>query len=108
MVKQIPSYIKDKNHFIDKVNKFFVPFNSILVAMDVRSLYTSIPDNEGIVATKKRYDSYIRKTIPTKIITLFLALILILNNFVFNSKFYLQKKAMPWLQFVPQHMEIFS
>ena len=92
MVKQIPSYIKDINHFINKVNNFSVPVNSILVTMDVRALYTSIPNNEGIAATNKRYDSYIHKTIPTKIIT-FLALILTLNNFVFNSKFYLQIKG---------------
>ena len=88
-----PSCIKDTNHFINKVNNFSVPVNSILVTMDVRSLYTSIPNNEGIAATKKRYDSYIHKTIPTKIITTFLALILTLNNFVFNSKFYLQIKG---------------
>ena len=50
--------------------------------MDVRSLYTNMPNNEGIAATKKRYDSYIHKTIPTKIITTFLAFILTLNNFV--------------------------
>ena len=57
VVKQIPSYIKDTNHFINKVNNFSVPVNSILVTMDARSLYTSIPCNEGIAATKKRYDS---------------------------------------------------
>ena len=93
MVKQIPSYIKDTNHFIIKVRNFSVPVNSILVTMNVRSLYTSIPNNEGIAATKKRYDSYIHKTIPTNIITAFLVLILTLNNFVFNSKFYLQIKG---------------
>ena len=91
MVKQIPSYIKDTNHFINKVNNFSVLVNSILVTMDVRSLCTSIPNNGGIAATKTRYDSYIHKTIPTKIIATFLALIL--NNFVFNSKFYLQIKG---------------
>ena len=91
VVKQIPSYIKDTNHFINKVNNFSVPVNSILVTMDVRSLYTSIPNNEGIAATKKKFDSYIHKTIPTKIITTFLALILTLNNFVL--KFYLQIKG---------------
>ena len=42
-----------------------------------------MPNNEGIAATKKRYDSYIHKTIPTKIITTFLALILTLNNFAY-------------------------
>ena len=47
--------------------------------MDVRSLYTSILNNEVIAATKKRYDSYIHK-----IFTTFLALIFTLNNFVFN------------------------
>ena len=79
MVKQIPSYIKDTNHLINKVKSFSVPVNSVLVTMDVRSLYTSIPNNEGIDATKKRYNSYIHKTIPTEIITIFLALILTLN-----------------------------
>ena len=80
MVKQIPLYIKDKNPFINKVNNFSVPVNSILVTIDIRSLYTSIPNNEDIAATKKRY-SYIHKTIPTKIFTTFLAFILTLNNF---------------------------
>ena len=61
--------------------------------MDVKSLYTSIPSNEGIASVKKKYDQYLNKTIPTKIITAFLALILTLNNFIFNSKFYLQIKG---------------
>ena len=87
VVKQIPSYIKDINHFINRINNFSVPVNSVLVTMDARSLYTNIPNNEGITATKKRYDSYSHKTLPSKIITTFLALILTLNKFVFNSKF---------------------
>ena len=61
--------------------------------MDVKSLYTSIPNNEGIASVKKKYDRYLKKTIPTKIIATFLALILTLNNFIFNSKFYLQIKG---------------
>ena len=60
---------------------------------DILSLHTSIPNNEGIAATKKRYDNYIHKTLPTKIIATFLALILTLINFVFNSNFYLQIKG---------------
>ena len=92
MVKQIPSYIKDTNHFINKVNNFSVPVDSISVTMDVGLLKTSIQNNQGIATTKKRFDSYIHKFISTKIIT-FLALILTLNNFVFNSKFYQQIKG---------------
>ena len=93
VVKQIPSYIKDTNHFINKVNNFSVPVNSVLVNMDIRSLYTSMLHNEGIAATKKRYYSYIHKTIPTKIIITFLALTLTLYNFVFDSRFYPQIKG---------------
>ena len=37
MVKEIPSNIKDTNHFINKGNNFSVPVNSILVTTDVRS-----------------------------------------------------------------------
>ena len=50
----------------------------------------SVTNNEGIAPVKKKYDQYPNKTITTKIITTFLALILSLNNFIFNSKFYLQ------------------
>ena len=41
---------------------------------------------------EQKCDNYIHKTLPTKIIT-FLAVILRLNNFVFNAKFYLQIKS---------------
>ena len=76
---------------------------------DILSLYTSIPNNIGIATTKKRHDIYIHKTLLTKIITIFLVLIFTLNNFVFDSKFYLQrKKAVLWVQLVFQHMQITS
>ena len=74
------SGVKDANHFINKVTNFSVPVNSVLVTVDVRLLYMSIPNNKASAAT-------------TKIITTFLALILALNNFVFNSIFYLQIKG---------------
>ena len=61
--------------------------------MDVKSLYTSIANNEGIASVKKKYDHYPKKTIPINIITTFLALILALNNFILNLKFYLQIKG---------------
>ena len=93
LVREIPSYIKYTNDFIDKIDNFAVPPNSFLVTMDVKSLYASISKNERIALVKKKYDHYSNKTIPTKIITTFVALILTLNNFIFNSKFYLQIKG---------------
>ena len=62
--------------------------------MEVKPLYTSIPNHEGIVAVKKRYEKYTNSTIPPKpkIIAKILALNLTLNNFIFNSNFYLKQK----------------
>ena len=92
LVTEIPLYIKDTNDFISKINNVPVPPNLVLITMDVKSLYTSTPRNEGIASVKKKYYHYPKKTIP-KIITTFLALILALNNFILNSKFYLQIKS---------------
>ena len=83
-MREIPSYIKEINDFINKIDNFTVPPNSFLVTMDVKLLYTSIPNNEVIASVKNKYDQYPNKTIPTKIITTFLALILTLNNFIFT------------------------
>ena len=52
--------------------------------MDVRSLYVNIPNAEGISAVKRAFDIYSKKTTTTKVITRLLALILTLNNFVFD------------------------
>ena len=61
--------------------------------MDVKALYTNIPNNESIAAVKRKHDNYTKKTVATKVITTFLALILTLNSFIFISKFYLQIKG---------------
>ena len=45
MVKEIPSYIEDANHFMNKVNIFSVAVNSVLVTMDIKS-YPTIPNNQ--------------------------------------------------------------
>ena len=60
--------------------------------MDVKTLYTNIPNNAGIAAIKRKHDNYAKKTVATKVI-IFLALILTINNFLFNSKFCLQIKG---------------
>ena len=90
-VKELKSYVKDSTDFIRKINSMEkVPNNSILVTMDVRSLYTNIPNKEGIEAVETTLK---RKNIGTTIISTFLRLVLTQNNFVFNSQNYLQIKG---------------
>ena len=93
LVREIPSCIKDTNDFVNKINNFKVPENSFLVTIDVKALYANIPNNEGIAAVKRKHDNYTKKIVATKVITTFLGLVLTLNNFIFNSKFYLQIKG---------------
>ena len=53
IVKQIPSYVKDTSDFMSKLKAVeTVPDNSYLVSRDVKSLYTNIPNSEGIKAVK--------------------------------------------------------
>ena len=67
-----------------------IPDNSIPVTMDVRSLYTNIPNKEEIEAVGTTLK---RKNMGTRIISSSLRLVLTLNNFVFNSQNYLQIKG---------------
>ena len=76
-----------KNDFLNKTDTAKnIPANCLLLTTDVKSLYTSIPNSEGIFAVKAAYKSYPEKSVATKVIITFLAVILTLNNFMFNCK----------------------
>ena len=94
IVKGIPSYVKDKSNFLQEINNVeFFPDNSCFVWLDVKSLYTSIRNVEGIKAAKKSLGNHPKRTLVTYVITTCLALILTLNNFIFNSTNYLHTKS---------------
>ena len=66
--------------------------NSYLVSLNVRSLYTSIPNSDFIKAAKTSLEKFPWRAVATKVIATFLSLILTLSNFAFNGKSYLQTK----------------
>ena len=88
------SYLKDTTQFINFIEKRIVPKNAILVSMDVNSLYTNIPQEEGINTVCEAYESfYIRTTHPSPLthsLAGLLRLILQENSFQFKGKNYLQ------------------
>ena len=90
--KSLPSYIKDTSDFTNRINKTKdINKGTILVTLNVKSLYTNIPNNEGIEAVKSALNSISKRPIATKVIIKFLFLTLTLNNFVFNGIHFLQK-----------------
>ena len=63
LLANIPSNIKDATDSLNKLNRLDnIPDNKILVALDVTTLYSSIPHNDGIGACNKYLD---RRTLST-------------------------------------------
>ena len=97
IVPTTPSYVKDTTDFINKIAPVhdLLP-GTILCTVDVTSLYTNIPNDEGITACQKHLATY-RHLHPesghspeTASLMLLLRYVLTKNNFDFNGKHYLQ------------------
>ena len=86
------SYLKDTTDFINFTEKTKVKKRTFLVSMDVTSLYTNIPENEGIEVVCKTYENFYKDNppIPTHYLREMLRLTLKENSFQFNGKHYLQ------------------
>ena len=65
IAKAQKSYLKDNTQFINFIEKMKVPNNAILVSMDVTSLYTNIPQEEGIHTVCKAYEAFYKNDTPT-------------------------------------------
>ena len=51
LVRTIPSYIKDTTDILMKVQSLTnLPSDTLIVTLDISSLYTNIPHEEGIAA----------------------------------------------------------
>ena len=81
------SYLKDKTDFLNFIEKTKVVKDTMLVSMDVTSLYTNIPQEEGINNESFHLN---KPPIPTLYLRDMLRLILKENSFHFNGKNYLQ------------------
>ena len=57
MNKALPTYVKDSTDFIKKLENLpeEPPEGTFLVTLDVGSLYTNIPNGEGIEAVKSYF-----------------------------------------------------
>jgi len=83
-----PSYIKNTYDFVDKIKKLTIPDGSILITLDVESMYTNIDHTKGLKAVAEAltfsgpfFDSIME----------LLELSLKNNDFLFNGEWYLQK-----------------
>ena len=61
--------------------------------MDVSSLYTNIPHDEGLDALRENLNRRRNRSVATNVLVTLMSLILTLNNFIFNGINYLQIKG---------------
>lgn len=88
------SYLKDTNDFLKKLeNLGEIPENTLLVTIDIVSLYTNIPHEDGIEAAKCAFDSRTDQQIPTHVFIKLLEFVLKRTTFIFNGRFYEQKQG---------------
>ena len=93
LIPHIPTYIKDKNDFLRKISSIQLeqPLGlPIIFTLDVVSLYTNIPNQEGLVATVIALNKKRCATMRTTTIARMLKTVLHKNNFDFNGCHYLQ------------------
>ena len=64
IAKVQPSYLKDTTDFINFIEKAKLPPNTTLVSMDVTSLYTNIPQEEGTNTVCEAYEEFYRGIPP--------------------------------------------
>lgn len=92
IVQTLPTYIKDTNHALTLLHNIPIQATRHLTifTMDVTALYTSIPHADGLKAIRHFVHQQIIPGISPDAIVRLTELVLTLNSFEFNDKFFHQ------------------
>ena len=91
IVKTLPSYIKDSQHALEIFRDFsFLDQNKLIFTMDITSLYTVIPNDEGLRALKHFFDQRTVKEPSSETLLRLAELVLTFNCFSFGGNYYKQ------------------
>ncbi|XP_059167077.1 uncharacterized protein LOC131949277 [Physella acuta] len=97
VVASLPSFIKDTDHAIEKLNLIsFRPTKPMRIfRLDACSLYTSIPHKDGLEAVKHYFTKTPHHKLSTDTIVRLTELVLTCNSLEFDGNFYEQIKGVP-------------
>ena len=91
IVKSLPSYIKESQHALEIFRDFnFLGEDKLVFTMDISSLYTVIPNSEGLQALKYFFDQRTVKEPSSETLLRLAELVLTLNCFSFAGNYYKQ------------------
>ena len=93
IVEKCPTYIKDTTNLLQTLDNF--EFKDVtpekhLFTMDVKGLYTNIPNSDGLKALRHFLDKRENPSISTETLARLAELVLTKNCFEFNGQFYSQ------------------
>ena len=113
LVRKLPSYLKDDNHFLRKINEINNsekwPAGTLLVTRDVKSLYANITYEHGIRACEhymrvNNYDENKRTTILK-----FIKLVLTCNNLTLQGNHYIKQTGTAMgIKMAPTYANLFT
>ena len=93
-VKNLDSYLEDTPDTLRMINEINenenLPPNTIPITIDIKSMYTNIPLQEGLDACKETLEKRSDKSIRTEYIMKLLRLVMEKNIFTFNEETWLQ------------------
>lgn len=98
--KQEP-YLKDTTDFINFIKNTQISDHMVLATLDVSSLYTNIPQTEGIEVICRQYEDHYENNFPIptndlrELLRLILSSFLLLLLFKFNERHFIQTHGVP-------------
>ena len=93
LVRSLPSYVKDSNHMLDIAQCFRYPTtvpDRFVFTMDIKSLYTVIPNNDGLLALRHFLNKRPVQEPPSHTLVRLAELVLTLNSFSFKGDYFQQ------------------
>ena len=103
-----PSYIKNTPDFLTQLGKVTIKPDSLLITLDVESMFTNIDNKTGKIAVKEAFEKSPSGNRPDKEILELLDLCLSRNDFEFNGKKFLQTSGTSMGKtFAPNYCNIF-
>ena len=89
IVRSLPSYVKDGRHALQIFRDFnFLGEDKLIFTMDITSLYTVIPNGEGLLALKHFFDLRTVKEPSSETLLRLAELVLTLDCFSFADHYY--------------------
>ena len=91
IVRSLPSYVKDSQHALQIFRDFnFLGEDKLIFTMDITSLYTVIPNDEGLIALKHFFGLCTVKETSSETLLRLAELVLTLNYFSFADSYFKQ------------------